>query len=183
MIANKIRFLSFCCIILFNPFIVLAQVNGVKIIEDSPLKRYTRIRTDVFKKEASILKDTINEFNRYPHSGKQYIPSLADIKIFESVLKATCIPDQQDNENCTLFPAYFKKFKRQYSGYIKETGDTILVVCFLDFNNKRKAERFFKYWLFQNEYLGSGLFLDSKPPKIYTYDLNLKTKALTKFKI
>ena len=181
--CNKIKFLSFCCFMLFNPFMGHAQVTGVKITEENPLKQYTRFRTDVFNGDAVILKDSINEFNRYPHAGKQYIPSLADIKLSETILKTACIPDQKDNEKCALFPAYFKKFKRQYSGCINETGDTIVVVVFLDFSNKRKAEHFFKNWLYQNEFLGSGLFLDSRPPKIYTYSLNLKTRALAKFKI
>lgn len=163
-----------------------AQINGVKVIEENREKKYTQIRTSVFNRDASILKDTTNEFNRYPpvHAIRQYIVSLADIQLYEEALKNSVVPNDQYTQNINaLFIDRFKKFNRQYSGYIDKSGDTILVVCFLDFGNKKKARKFFGNWKSQNGYLGSGLFLDSSPPHIYCYSLNLRTKKITRYKV
>ncbi|MGB8193121.1 MAG: hypothetical protein WCF67_14430, partial [Chitinophagaceae bacterium] len=140
-----------------------------------------------FKGDATILKDTSNEFNRYPSSQAimQYIPSLIDVQFFEEILNANYVADGEvaGQGNSETFSGYYKKHKRQYSGYISSAADTLLVVCFLNFSNKRKAKQFFSNWKYQNGYLGSGLFLDSSPPHIYCYSVNRRTKAINRYKL
>lgn len=179
--CKKVKVLTFLYFVLWGHFALFAQDNRVKIAEYPLQGQYAEFRSNVFKQSAVILKDTINEFNRYPHAAKQYIPSFTNIEAFEAILKTAPIPGKCSKSNCLHFPAYFKKFRRQYSGYITAKGDTILIVCFLDFSKKRKAAIFFKDWHSQNEFLASGLYLDSNPPPIYTYAFTLQTKVLVKF--
>lgn len=166
-------------------YLASAQISGIKVVHENQEKKYTRINTSVFKNDATILKDTTNEFNRYPRtqSNGQYILSLADVHQMEDVLKVSFVSNGQivDKGRGELLTGQYKKFNRQYSGYISKSGDTILVVCFLDFSNRNKARKYFGNWEYQNVYLGSGLFLDSKPPNIYCYSFNLQTKDLARY--
>ncbi|HMI63651.1 MAG TPA: hypothetical protein VK518_22195 [Puia sp.] len=166
-------------------YAVSAQIGGIKVVNENQEKKYTRISTSVYKNDATILKDTTSEFNRYPttQSNGQYILSFADVYQMEDVLKVSFVSNGQivDKGRGELLIRQYKKFNRQYSGYISKSGDTILVVCFLDFSNRKKAKKYFGNWEYQNGYLGSGLFLDSRPPNIYCYSFNLRTKELTRY--
>jgi len=161
-------FLSCITFLEMNACTVFAQVNEVRVVEENQEKKYTQIKTGVFKNDATILKDTTSEFNRYPSAQaiRQYIPSLPDIQRYEVVLKNSFVSEGQiiNKGGDERLAEHYKAFNRQYSGYIDKAGDTILVVCFLDFSDNKKAKKFFYNWKYQNEYLSSGLFLDSKPP-------------------
>jgi hypothetical protein len=180
-----IIFLSFITILVMDAFTLSAQVNDVRIVEENQEKKYTQIKTGVFKNDATILKDTTNEFNRYPSAQavRQYIPSLSDIQRYEAVLKNNFVSDGKiiNKGGGEMLAEHYRTFNRQYSGYIDKAGDTILVVCFLDFSDNKKAKIFFYNWKYQNEYLSSGLFLDRKPPHIYCYAFNLRKRALSRY--
>lgn len=164
-----------------------AQIGSIKIVEENQEKKYTRIKTAVFKTDATILKDTTNEFNRYPDTQAvmQYIPSLTDVQVYEEVLKSSFVSDLQiaNGNNGETFVKHYKRYNRQYSGYLDKSGDTILVVCFLDFSNKREGQRFFYNWKYQNAFFGTVLYLHKKSPGIYCYSLNLRTKTLSRYKV
>lgn len=186
---RAIKSFCFAFLILLNSCVSSAQINGVKILEDNQQKKYTLIKTDVFKREATILKDTTNEFNRFTINGsvKQYIPSITDVQVYEGILKNSFVANNEivnnSDANGESIIKHFKTFNRQYSGYIDNLGDTLLVVCFIDFANKKKAKEFFYNWKYQQIFLGSALFLDRKPPSMYCYSLNLRTKSLSRYKI
>lgn len=165
------------------------QINGVKEIEENQEKKYTLIKTGMLNNEAVILKDTTNEFNRFTTNDavKQYILSIDDVQQYESILKNSYVVNKEIASssvvNSESIPKYFENFKRQYSGYINSSGDTLLVVCFIDFTNKKKAKKFFSNWKYQQIYLGSTLYLDTKPPGgMYCYSFNKRTKQLSRYK-
>lgn len=183
---RAIKFSCFVCVIILNSCTSLAQISGIKVIEENQEKKYTQIKTAVFKNDATILKDTTNEFNRYPSENavKQYTPSLADVQAYEDVLKNSFPVDKQvSTGNNETFVKYYKRFNRQYSGYIDKSGDTILVICFLDFSKKNEAKVFFYNWKYQNSFFGTVLYLHKKSPGIYSYALNLRTKSLSAYKL
>jgi hypothetical protein len=162
------------------------QVNGINVIEENQEKKYTQIKTSVFKSNATILKDTITKYNRYPSEQaiEQYIPSLSDVQTFEGILKSSFVSnDQIAAQDGETFVSRYKKFHRQYSGYIDKSADTVLVVCFLDFSNRREGKKFFYDWKYQNSFFGSVLYLHKKSPSIYCYALNKRTKQLSRYKI
>ena len=162
-----------------------AQMNGIKVVEENQERKYTQIKTAAFKRNATILEDTTDEFNRYPstQAAKQYIPLLTDVQAFEDTLKNSFVFNEQIVDAGEPVAKHYKKFNRQYSGYIDRSGDTILIVCFLDFSNRKKANKFFNNWKYRNGYLGSGLFLDSSPPHIYCYSFNLRTGSVSRYKV
>lgn len=174
---------------LLNSCASSAQVSGIKILEDNQQKKYTLIKTDVFKNEATILKDTTNEFNRFTTKDavEQYILSITDVQEYESILKNGFISNNEiansSDINSESIAKHFKNFKRQYSGYINSSGDTLLVVCFIDFTNRKKAKEFFYSWKYQQIFLSSALYLDRKPPSMYCYAFNKRTKQLSRYKI
>lgn len=166
------------------------QIKGVKVIEENQERKYTLIKTALFSNEAVILKDTTNEFNRFTTKDaiKQYILSIDDVQQYENILKDSYIANKEiassSDANSEIIPKHFKNFKRQYSGYINSSGDTLLVVCFIDFTNKQKAKKFFFNWKYQQIYLGSTLYLDRKPPGgMYCYEFNKRTRKLNRYKI
>ena len=162
------------------------QINGVQLIEENQDKRYTLIKTNVFKDEATILKDTTNKYNRYPseQAAEQYILSFTDVQMFENTLKSSLLSNEQivaqDGET---FVKHYKKFNRQYSGYIDRSGDTILVICLLDFRKKKEAKEIFFNWKYQNSFFGSVLYLHKKTPGVYCYSFNKRTKQLSRYKV
>lgn len=186
---RTIKFFSFACVIILSGCTSLAQISNIKILEDNQQKKYTLIKTNVFKRKATILRDTTNEFNRFAIKGsvKQYTLSLADVQVYEDVLKNSFVANNEiinnSDANGESIIKHFKTFNRQYSGYIDNLGDTLLVVCFIDFSNKKKAKEFFYDWKYQQIFLGSSLFLDRRPPSMYCYALNLRTKSLSRYKI
>ena len=181
------RFFFFASVLLLYSSMLSAQVMGIKLIEENKEKKYALLRTDASDNYATILRDTLNEFNRYPSAKAvdQYIPSLSDIQNFERVLKKSFVSNGEIvvSGSGEMLLKRFTRFNRQYSGYIDKAGDTILVVCFLDFNDRKKAKKFFSNWKYQNEYLASGLFLDNKPPYIYCFAYNMHLRVLTKFTV
>lgn len=176
-------FLHLASALLLNSCASSAQIKGIKVIEENNNRKYTQIKTEVFKSDATILRDTTNEFNRYPSAQavRQYTPSLSDVQAYEEILKNSSVPNERSNDE--TFVNHFKKFNRQYSGYIDKNGDTIIVVCFIDFSNKKKAKEFFSNWKYQNIYLGSGLFLDRRPPHIYCYSFDRRTKEVNRYTV
>lgn len=186
MSNNRVIVFLYIACSFFCSCVSSAQINGIKVVEENNEKRYIQVKTKAFKSDATILRDTTSEFNRYPsaHAVEQYIPSLTDVQVYEDVLKNRLVPDNEGSASSNeTFASNFNKFNRQYSGYINKAGDTVLVVCFLDFSNTKEAKKFFYDWKYRNGYLGSGLFLDRKPPSIYCYSFNLQTKALNRYKI
>jgi hypothetical protein len=161
------------------------QISGsIRIIEENQDKKYTHIKTPIFKRDATILKDTINEFNRYPiaHAIKQYILSLTDVQEYENILEGKFVPDNKNNNDET-FVSRFKKYNRQYSGFIDKLGDTVLVVCFLEFAHKKEANKFFYDWKYQNSFFGSVLYLHKKSPSIFIYSYNKGTNELKPYRV
>jgi hypothetical protein len=130
----------------------------------------------------------MNEVNRFFKSNvtSQYIPTISDVKTSELVLKESYTDGVQlsnkiDGEN---FVRYYKKYNRQYTGYINKEGDTILVIIFMDFSNKKKVKTYFSsWWKQQNGYHGQTLCSDCSLPKIDSYEVNLRTKSIKKYTV
>jgi len=190
MLNYKTVFFCFTSALVLNSCASSAQISGIKVVEENQDKKYTLIKTSVFKNEATILKDTANEFNRFTDKDvvKQYIVSVADVQEYESVLKNSFVASNEiansSDANSEGVLNHFKNSKRQYSGYINSSGDTLLVVCFIDFTQKKKAKNFFYDWKYRQIYLGSALYLDKKPPGgMYCYSFNKRTKQLNRYKL
>ena len=182
--CKAIKVFCFASLILLIGCASSGQISGsIRIIEENQDKKYTYFKTPTFKGTATVLKDTVNEFNRYPaaHAIKQYIPTLADIQEYENVLKESYVPNDKDYSNET-FVSRYKKYNRQYSGFINTSGDTIFVVCFLEFTHKKEASKFFYDWKYQNSFLGSVLYLHKKSPSIFIYSYNKRKTELNPYK-
>lgn len=95
MLMKKV-IISFCIVCFLAGCASTGQINGLKVIEENIHKKYSHFKTDVFKSDATILRDTTNEFNRYPitHAVKQYIPSLTDIQEYENILNKSIVPEE-----------------------------------------------------------------------------------------
>ncbi len=185
MLHYKTILFYFTSALMLNSCASSAQISGIKVVEENQDKKYTLIKTGVFKDEATILRDTTNKYNRYPSEEAigQYIPSFTDVEMFEDILKSSLVSNEQvvaqDGET---FAKHYRKFNRQYSGYIDKLGDTILVVNFLEFKKKKEAKEVFFNWKYQNSFYGSVLYLHKKTPSIYCYALNIGTKSLSRYK-
>lgn len=170
---------------LFSSCASSGQISSIKVLEENEEKKYALIKSNVFKGEATILKDTIDKYNRYPSEEAigQYIPSTADIEMFEDVLNSNLLSDKQIVlQKGETFIHHYRNFNRQYSGYIDKSEDTILVVCFLDFKKKKEANEIFFNWRYQNAFYGTVLYLHKKTPSIDCYSFNKRTKHLSRYK-
>ena len=152
----------------------------MKIIEENAKKKYKIIKTNVFKNIATILGDTLNEHNRYPerHASEQYIPLIADVKNIDFILSSTKVIKIDKQPTNKTYPSNYKKYKRQYSGFINSSGDTILLVCFLEFKKRKEANSFFYNWEYQNSFFGTVLYLHKKSPGIIIYSFNKRAKEI-----
>jgi hypothetical protein len=186
MVMSKTIVSFFTFIVILNSCTPSAKINSIKVVEQNGEKKYVVIRTKIFRGEASLLKDTTNEYNRYPpeQAARQYLPSFADIQLFEDVLKARQLyKTQLVSQGGKSFIKYYKGYKRQYSGYIDKMGDTILMICFLDFRRKNESKEIFFNWKYQNSFFGSIVNLHKRTPGVYCYSYNINTKQLSKYNI
>ena len=87
------KFLCFASFLVLYSSMLSAQVIGIKLIEKNKERKYALLKTDASDNYATILRDTLNEFNRYPSAkaADQYIPSLSDIQNLEWILKKSFV--------------------------------------------------------------------------------------------
>jgi hypothetical protein len=172
---------------------IRAQVSNVIIINQGSdticnkargyCKTYTLVRMPhYFSGYGTILKDTISSNNRYngfKEISKHHVPGIREIEKAENLLDSQNLSVLGQKET-GFFKKRYKKYYRQYSGYMSGENDTIIVVNLLDFANKTKARRFFKSeWKYRNY----GIVIpctDCRYPVINSFEVNLGSSEIKK---
>ena len=96
--------------------------------------------------------------------------SLAEQAIEEQLYQRMLEHPQLDSKYAIKNPSkYYRKWKRQYSGYLNDQGEQIIKINFLNFG-VRKSKEPFKGWA-DNYILGFGEFYE-KNTRQYSYNLN-----------
>lgn len=147
---------SFACIVFLTSIFGHSQENNELI----SLEDYYRGESVIFE------KSYVPPFNRSDFK-VSFTPTKEQIKEVEKILieqynssktrMVDSLRKKNPNENL-VYPKPIKnvkkklcKYKRQYVGYITETGDTIVSINLLNFKNKRKANKYFSNW--KTEYI------------------------------
>ena len=134
-------------------------------------------------KKGTILKDTLNIKYSRNLSKKEYIPSSADIVLFEKLIRENNVINY-DNFFCNKEKientfSKLKKYNRQYSGYINKVNDTIIIVNMLDFSNK-KANKYFENWETINYNFFTNAFTEKQQLKQLVLELNINEDKVIK---
>ena len=90
--------------------------------------------------------------------------------------------DDLDKENIAWYNSNenpqkkYKKYKRQYIGFIDALGNKVVLIQFLNFNKKRKARTYFDKWK-EDFIIGFGDFYEKNTVR-FLVNLNLKKVEL-----
>ena len=164
-------------IILINLILILNISCSVKS-SDLILKENNIYQND--KQIGVILKDTTILKYSSKISVKQYEPNYNDIILFEKMLSDNNVINNNDfvskAEKISCVNYKFRNFKRQYSGYINNSNDTILLVNMLSFKNPKKSEKYFDKWKSDNYIFLIPKPFEKKQLKKILFQLNLTLK-------
>jgi hypothetical protein len=109
-------------------------------------------------------------------------PSAEDIQAAEKILTGRYNLDLPLDSRFTSFSPinnvqrFFKRYKRQYMGFLNLRDERIIVIHLLNFSRRRRAEKAFEGWT-QGYFVGFGEFYE-KNVKTYAANLNTHTLAL-----
>ena len=164
-------------IILINIILTLSISCSVKST-DLILRENNIYQND--KQLGVILKDTTTIKYSTKISFKQYKPNYEDIVLFEKMLLSNNVSNHNEfvskAEKINNVNYKFRNFKRQYSGYINNSNDTILLVNMLSFKNFKKSEKYFDKWKSDNYIFIIPKPFEKKQLNEFLFQLNLTTK-------
>lgn len=164
-------------IILLNLILILSISCSVKstdlILWDNNIYQNS-------KQLGIILKYTTTIKYSSKISLKQYEPNYEDIVLFEKMILNHNVINYNEfiskAEKINDVNYKFRNFKRQYSGYINYSNDTILLVNMISFKNIRKSEKYFDKWKSDNYIFLIPKPFEKKQLNDFLFQLNLTTK-------
>jgi len=112
-----------------------------------------------------------------------FTPSEEDIKLAEKILIEKYNLDLPLDSRFTSFSPlqnvqhFFKKYKRQYMGFLNLRDERIVVIHLLNFSRRKRAQNAFEGWT-QGYFVGFGAFYEKN---VRTYAANLEKYSLELF--
>ncbi len=156
--------------------IISFLVNTLKIYSQNEIL-YTYGNPNLYSGESVVFTQEYNPPLVLNNSKGLFTPSIAEIEQAEKILF------NRYNKDLILDSLYthiknvqkkYKRYNRQYLGYLDDSGDKIILINLLNFRKKKIAKEKFKGW--NEEYIiGFGEYYEKNSVR---YDVNLARGSL-----